>query len=96
MRQRHVNLATGLQTAGGLRLRELATERGATALSTTEVRQYITAGVTLEREARGLPVHLLRVTELSDEELVARYRELLGDVAGATEVWGEGGEGGEG
>lgn len=79
MRRRHVQLATGLQTAGGLRLRGLATEKGAKELSTTEARQYVSAGVALERAARGLPEHLIAVGEMDDATLLRRYREVLGE-----------------
>ena len=78
--KRHVQLARGLQSVGGKRLRQLQDD--VEALSPGEARQYVKEGIGLERQAMGLPEYLIEVAALTDEQLLARYHAKLGELAG--------------
>lgn len=79
MLERHLNLAQGLQSVGMKRLKKL--DLTPDELSVGEVRQYIKEGVAIERQARGLPEHLLAVATMTDDELLKRYVGLAGEIA---------------
>lgn len=43
----------------------------------------LTQGVAIERQARGVPKEIIQIESLSDDQLVARYTELLARLGGA-------------
>jgi hypothetical protein len=62
-----------------------------------EARLLYKEGISIERQARGLPDYLLAVANLSDEELLSRYDRLLADITQTERVESIGiGDGGEG
>lgn len=75
MVRRHIQVGLGLQTVGGKRLKQL--ESDLQELSAAEARLYLKEGIAVERQARGLPEWLVAVAQMSDEELLKRYAELL-------------------
>ncbi len=73
MMERHIRLAQVMQTVGGRRIQALLQEMNAgdmDALGVDEARLYLKDGVSLERQARGLPEHLLQIMQMSDDELL--------------------------
>jgi len=80
MLRRHIQMAQSMQSIGLLRLREL--QQDPSDMTPTEAMRYITSGVKLEREARGLPSDLIAIMTMSDAELLARYRRLLEAISG--------------
>lgn len=86
MLERHINLATMMQTAAARRLQRLAEEHGDwPRMSVDQMRLLIKDAADLERQARGLPEHLLAVSQMTDDELFAKYRELLERAGGVPE-----------
>jgi len=79
MADRHVRLALALQAKAAERLKQLPAEK----IGPAQLVRMIRAGVEIERKARGLPDWLIEIADLSDEELVARYKELLERIGGA-------------
>jgi len=93
MVRRHVQIGIGLQSVGGQRLKQL--ESHLQELSPAEARLYLKEGIGLERTARGLPEYLLAVAEMSDEQLMEKYAELLagGATGDGSDRSGDGGAG---
>lgn len=81
MRERHLNLIRGLQTAATKRLKEIM-EKDWETLSPTEVRLLIRDTINLERQARGLPDLVLEALTMTDEQLIAAYQGLYAQMAG--------------
>ena len=75
MLQEHITLARALWQRGAATLQQMREED--TILTHEQARQYIKDGINLERQARGMPEYLLEIAQLSDEELLERYAELL-------------------
>lgn len=94
MLRRHTRLARGLQQVGGKRLELL--DKKPDELSAGEARQYVKDGVGLERQAAGLPEHLVAVAAMSDDELLQKYRRLLTGISGAGSGDGPEGDPGSG
>lgn len=80
MQERHIKLATGLQVLGGTRMSQLRQQPDM--LSPAEARRYIKEGISIERRARGLPEYLLAVAQMTDDELLSRYNQLLEGAGG--------------
>jgi hypothetical protein len=92
MLRRHARQAQAMQGIGAQGLRELA--QRVAELTANEIRQLIMDGVKLERQAIGLPEHLLQVAQMTDDELIRRYEGLLasitntgGDAGGNDAAW---------
>lgn len=79
MTKRHLQIAMGLQSAGGRSLRKLteSLQEGGERLSSGEIRHYLREGIELERITRGLPTELVDIMMKSDEELLDEYRDLI-------------------
>jgi len=94
MHKRHICLAIGLQAIGSKKLKML--QKDPEKLTDAEGRRYVKEGIGLERQARGLPEHLLTITRKSNDELLAGYSRLLervGDIrSGDEEAWTEASE----
>ena len=79
MLERHVAAAQALQASGVRFLMVLQEEPGR--MNVAQARLYIAVGQKLERLAMGLPEHLMRVAEMTTDELLAEYRQLLSGLA---------------
>lgn len=79
MTKRHLQIAMGLQSAGGRSLRMLTEtlQEGGPRLASSEIRHYLREGIELERITRGLPTELVDIMMKSDEELLEEYRDLI-------------------
>ena len=76
MNKRHLQIAIGLQSAGGRSLQKLTSELQSdpdASLSASEIRHFLGDGIDLERMTRGLPTELIKIMGMSDEELVKAY-----------------------
>lgn len=76
MRARHTNLGIQLQIVGNkamTRYSKLEDESDIPVLGPSDARLSIKDGISVERTARGLPVELLALYEMSDEELQKEY-----------------------
>lgn len=88
MMERHIRLAQVMQTVGGRRIQALLQEMNAGNMSELEVaeaRLYLKDGVSLERQARGMPEHLLQIMQMSDDELlnyIAQFESGAGETSG--------------
>lgn len=91
MLKRHARQAQALQGIGAMRLQLFDHKRLAAMepeqrareiknLTLGEARRYILDGTTLERQALGLPEHLLAVAGMTDEELRKQYAGLIGAI----------------
>lgn len=93
MLKEHISMARSMWGFGLTELKRML--KGKEQLNPTEARIYIKDGVTMERQARGLPEYLLEIAAMSDEELLGRYTELLtryegeGSVLGGDEAAGD-------
>ncbi len=93
MLKEHIAMARSMWGFGLTELKRMLEEK--TELNPTEARIYIKDGVTMERQARGLPEYLLEIAAMSDEDLLGRYTELLaryegdGSVPGGDEEAGD-------
>ena len=72
MRQRHVTLGMALQGVGSDALRRYQKNKAAD-LEPSDARLYVKDGIGIERTARGLPVELLALYNMSDEEIQKEY-----------------------
>jgi hypothetical protein len=88
MVRRHVRLAVNLQAVGATRLTSLSEAD----VNAGEARQYLKDGIALERQARGLPEHLIAVAGMSDDELLTRYHQLVAGIGGTGSRDGEEGD----
>ena len=86
MLREHISMARSMWGFGLTELKRMLKEE--TTLNPTEARIYIKDGVTMERQARGLPEYLLEIAAMSDEELLGRYTELLARYEGEGSVLG--------
>lgn len=80
MLKRHARQAQAMQGIGAQGLRKLA--QRVAELTATEIRQLIMDGIKAERQAIGLPEHLLQVAAMTDEELLDQYQGILVSLAG--------------
>ncbi len=80
MLKEHITLARALWQRGAATLKRMQEKKET--LTHEQARQYIKDGISLERQARGLPEYLLEVAQLTDEELQEQYAELLAKVSG--------------
>ena len=81
MYRRHAQLGRALQLAGGRGIQQFAEKEGEL-LGPGDARLSIKDGVDIERTARGLPKEFVEIVGMSDDELLAWYRERYSD-AGA-------------
>lgn len=81
MLKRHIKLATAMQGVGARKLQHISQKPEE--LDAKEARLYVKDGTAIERTARGLPEHLVAVTEMTNDELAAKYAGLLAGVSGA-------------
>jgi len=79
----HVVLARTLWSKGAVSLEKMI--KKGSQLTAEQTRHYIRDGINLERQARGLPEHLLAVADMTDEDLLSRYDELLARIGGTRE-----------
>lgn len=93
MLRRHAHQAQTLQSIGVLKLSSLDVKRivalqpseradAMKAISIAEARHYIGDGVKLERQALGLPEHLLAVAQMTESQLFERYQHILTALSG--------------
>ena len=81
MNKRHLQIAVGLQSAGGRSLQKLAEalkDDPDMRLKDGEIRLFLSQGIDLERTTRGLPTELIKIMGMSDEELLKAYRDSRG------------------
>lgn len=110
MLKRHARQAQALQGVGALRLSLFDRERLA-ALRRESEKKYVEelekigvgqarllmrTGIAIERQALGLPDHLLAVAAMTDEELLEQYAGLLRTIAGTGGAPSRDGEEGDG
>ena len=77
MKRRHVRIAMQMQLLGFRRLRMMSkTNQAAVELSPADARQYVNVGIQIERQAMGLSNAALDLQELTDEQLLAKHRQL--------------------
>lgn len=93
MLREHIAMARAIWGQGLSQLKRMIKEE--VALTPSEARIYIKDGITLERQARGLPEYLLEIAQLSDEELLGRYTELFARYASPGSVDGGDAEAGD-
>lgn len=102
MLKRHTRQAQALQSIGSMRLQLFDRKRldrmepdervkELKELKLSEARHYVQDGTALERQARGLPEHLIAVTQMKDDDLLGYINGLLAETSG-----GPGGSEGEG
>lgn len=80
MRRRHLQYARAMQGVSAYeigRLRKLIEEQKSTELTDAEVRRWMIEGISIERQARGIPDHLLAVATMDDDELLKHIQALL-------------------
>lgn len=92
MNKRHVELSKVLQYAGGQRLQQIANKvkkilkddptADIDEITITEARHLLRDGMAAERKALGLPDHLLKVAEMSNDELLREYLATLAEIGG--------------
>lgn len=80
MLKRHARQGREMQNVGAGGLEALA--QRVAELTAGEIRLLIVDGTKLERQALGLPEHLLQVATMSDEELVAQYQGIIAALSG--------------
>jgi hypothetical protein len=68
MRRRHADIGRALQGVGAMAIKRFRKAEGAE-LEPSDARLYLKDGIGIERTARGLPVELLALYNMSDEEL---------------------------
>ncbi len=75
MRGRHRQLGEDLQEIGSKALQRFVALQaaGEPALDPADARLFLKDGIAIERMARGLPVELLALYEMSDEQLQSEY-----------------------
>ena len=78
MIEHHIKLGRSLQQVGAKRLLQLG--KAPESLTAGEARQFIKAGVAIERQARGLPEYLLEIAAMTEAELRERYAALVGAI----------------
>jgi len=83
---RHIQAGRVLQQIALRKLKILDTATEAQELEPAEARHYLKAGVEIERQARGMPDHLLQITEMTDDELKAQYDQLFGEITNTGDV----------
>jgi len=84
MFSRQAQIGRDMQKLAMVKLRDEFLEiqkTGRPLIDMAEARLLFKEGISIERQARGLPDYLLAVANLSDEELMSRYERLLGEVA---------------
>lgn len=96
MLKRHAQEGQVLQQAGLDRLRQMRAEEKIGDLSPGQARMFIKTGIIVERQALGLPDHLLAVAAMTDDELLEQYAGLLRTIAGTGGDPGGDGEAGDG
>ncbi len=72
MRKRHADIGKALQGVGAKALSRFQ-NAGAGQLEPSDARLYLKDGIGIERTARGLPVELLALYNMSDEEIQKEY-----------------------
>lgn len=94
MLKRHAEIAQKLQILASKRLEilEKAIQKKPGAISgsvsVTEARLMAKDGIGLERQALGLPEHLLTIATMTDQELIEKYAQLAGIIAGSADDGG--------
>ena len=110
MLRRHARQAQALQGVGALRLSLFDRDRlqelrrndpkkyveELEKISVGQARLLMQSGIGLERQALGLPDHLLAVAAMTDDELLEQYAGLLRTIAGTGGDPGGDGEAGDG
>lgn len=100
MLQRHKEFGRALQIVGGMTqvalrqllqamLEEKKPLEVLSLLSPNEARQYVKDGISLELTASGLPVELIAIWGMTDDELIQYYRDIL---AGQSQAEAGGGD----
>ena len=72
MRRRHADIGKALQGVGAQAMQRLQQNKGAE-LEPSDARLFLKDGIGIERTARGLPVELLALYEMSDKEIQKEY-----------------------
>ena len=75
MRKRHADLGKALQGVGAKALSRFRRNDAGT-LEPSDARLYLKDGIGIERTARGLPVELLAIANMTDEELQAEHERI--------------------
>ena len=75
MRKRHVTFGKALQGVGAKALKRMSAyeDKQLPALEASDARLFLKDGISIERTARGLPVELLALYEMSDKEIQKEY-----------------------
>jgi hypothetical protein len=88
MIERHRDIARKMNEAALKRLEQFI--KDPESLDATEVRLYLVAAINIERTAYGMPTDMVGLLNLSDDELIRRYQDVVTRLARA------GGSGGTG
>lgn len=81
MRKRHANIGKALQGVGAKALARFQRSESAE-LEPADARLYLKDGIGIERTARGLPVELVALYNMSDEDLQKEHERINKTLAG--------------
>ena len=81
MRKRHADIGKALQGVGAKALTRFQRSESAE-LEPADARLYLKDGIGIERTARGLPVELVRLYNMSDEELLKEHERNMAALRG--------------
>ncbi len=78
MRQRHADIGKALQGVGAKALKRMSAyeDKQLPALEASDARLFLKDGIGIERMARGLPVELLAIYNMTDEELQKEHERI--------------------
>lgn len=83
MLKKHTQIAQQMQKLALTRLGQLLEKDTATLLSPDDVRKWLQLAVSIERTSLGMPAEIMAITSMNDDELIARYRDLLARIGSA-------------
>lgn len=87
MLRRHSRLGQALQGIGAARL--TAYRSNAELVPAAQARMFIETGIRIERQSRGLPDHLLAVSQMSEDQLLDEYDRLRSQLGLSEEALGD-------
>ncbi len=81
MRRRHADIGKALQGVGAQAMQRLQQNKGAE-LEPSDARLFLKDGIGIERTARGLPVELVALYNMSDEDLQKEHERINKTLSG--------------
>ncbi len=78
MRRRHADIGKALQGVGAKALKRMSAyeDKQLPALEASDARLFLKDGIGIERTARGLPIELLAIYNMTDEELQKEHERI--------------------